>query len=162
RAEHAVLERGIGVRLGQNGEAVAQADGGDAITRGGRDRLPLRAGGREGAVEVRGESGLLLPPAGHRGQTGIRDPGDQAAGAGRAPRAVVGDGVAVVRAVCRVAVDEESRVPFVEEVDQGTDFRTFQLHEIAIEVEALGVGANTDALDGATLRGAVGLGDALV
>ena len=67
------------------------------------------------------------------------------------PRAVVGQRVAVKRAVGRVAVDDDRRVPLVEQLHQRPHLGAFQLDEIAVEVEAGRIGADADAVRRAVL-----------
>ena len=68
----------------------------------------------------------------------------------------------MIRAVGGVGVDEEVRVPLVEELDQAAGLGCLELDEVAVEVEAAGVGPLAHSLFGADLAGPVGLRDPLV
>ena len=46
----------------------------------------------------------------------------------------------MMRAVGRVGVDEEVRVPRVEKLNQGAGLGRFELDEVSVQVEAAGIG----------------------
>src|SRR5215470_3836020 len=54
------------------------------------------------------------------------------------------------------------RIPSIKQSDERVGFRRFELHVIAVEIEALRVFARTDAADWTVLRGAVIQADLLV
>ena len=87
---------------------------------------------------------------------------DQGGIAGGTAIAFVSDGVAVVGTVGGVTVDDDGRVPLVEEADQGADLGALQLDEVAVEVESLGIGPDAHAVDGAVLLRTMGFVQAFI
>ena len=68
----------------------------------------------------------------------------------------------MIRPVRRVQVQDDVRIPVGEELDERARLGGLELHEIAIEVEAVGVFARADARERPELRGPVIEADALV
>ena len=74
----------------------------------------------------------------------------------------VGQVIAVIRAVRRVQVDHHVRIPVVQQLHERARLGGLELHEVAIEIETVGVFARADAAERTELLRAMVEADALV
>ncbi len=165
RPEHVVVpgdarpEVGVVVVLDEDREAAAQADVVGHVAGLVAEGLPALAHVPEVHGVPVGEAEravLLLERRVDRRQhlvPGVLQDGRIAVGA---ERPGIGHRLLVERAVGRVAVDEEQRVPAPEDVlDEAGELRALELHGVAVEVQVLAVVADARTLLRADLAHAV-------
>ena len=149
----------VAVGLRQNREAVAQADIVVSEARPRIERVPAFVG-RELRQEIAVVVGLEIVLRSHllanvRKQRVALEI-DEIARRIRIQHRAVGQRVAVERAVGRVQIDGQQRVPAIEDIrDQAARFRRLEFHVVAIQVEALRVLAHADAVRRTVLRLAI-------
>ena len=149
-ARHARFEIGVDVVLVQDAQTVAQADIVRDVARLRIEGLPAFLGRPHVAESAVAEGQRLvfvlhdLLDLGHHLGTLELDEPLVAVGIDRPG---IGDGLLVIRAVRGVAVDEQERIPAVEDVlDEPRHLIAFELDRVAVEVEVLAVGPDAHAL----------------
>jgi hypothetical protein len=170
---HPPLEAEVTVRLGQDGNPVAESHPVGHESRPRIERAPRRRAGvwtmafavecvfgDEVAVRVGAPAPIQQQPAGI-GQQRARHLHETRVGVD-GERRRVGQVIAVVRPVGGVQVDDHVRVPDAKQRGKRPALGRLQLHEIAVQIGAAGVGAYADAADGAVLVGPVLAAHALV
>ena len=165
RRRNPVLERRIAVGLAQNPDAVAEPGdvGPEARARVER-RPPAWLAPLRFVVPVIREITAVLRfiALGYGGQPRLAQQAVDGGGRVRMERRRIRQVVAVDGPVRRVEVDDDVRVVVVEEPGEGAGLGRVELDEVAVEVEAVGVGALAHAVDGAVLERPVARVEALV
>jgi len=111
---------------------------------------------REVAIEERLVPGVFLERLPDRREHGVANEREDFAVARRVLGALIGDGVPVMRAIGRVRVDDDRRVPSVHEPDEGPGFGCFKFDVVAVEVESLRVFALPHFIGPVLTRAVVG------
>ncbi len=137
----AILEGGVGIRLAQDGDAVAEPDVAVVEARPIVERLPdpLTPPGLEVAVVVIVPVVSGLDRLGDRWQPLLPEEVDDRRIGGRVERRRVRQVVAMVRSVRGVEIDGHLRVVIAQQLDERPPLRGVELHVIAVQVVVLGV-----------------------
>ena len=162
RSPHALLVRRVRVRLGQDPDPVAQPDVRRAEPRLIRERSPVLVVSVEVAIKEGVHPSFCLERRGDPREHGVADILAQPGVAGGDLRPRVRHQVAVQRTVRGVRVNDDGRIPRVDQPHQRPRLGRFELDEISVQVQPHGVGALAHPLLGPDLPGAVALVHPLV
>src|SRR5207245_483008 len=162
RRQDPILVRRVRIGFAENANAVPQAEVMQSKARRRRHGLPARAVTGEIAVKERLPAAELFQAPAYIGEKFVAHRGDYLRVARDVARPLVGNRVTMKRSVGRVAINDDGRIPLIEEPNQAPYLGAFQFDEIAIEVETLGVLANAHSFDRPDLARPIGLGEVLV